>query len=85
MPGGRTTRPWSIPGTFTFWMYSSLLRTFSGTSTCAIDLPTTFSSDGFFSGARLGRADLELLPADQLGVGRPLRGVARADDRAVLA
>ena len=52
IPGGRTTRPCSIPGTFRFWMYSSSDRTFCGTSTCLTDWPTTFSSAGFFSGAR---------------------------------
>ena len=51
IPGGRTTRPCSIPATLTFWMYSCLLRTLSSMSTWRIDLPTTFSSDGFFIGA----------------------------------
>ena len=52
IPGGRTTRPCSIPGTLTFWMYSCLLLTFASMSTWRIDLPTTLSSDGCFIGAR---------------------------------
>ena len=77
IPGGRTTRPCSIPGTLTFWMYSCLLLTLSSMSTCRIDWPTTLSSDGFFIGALPVILQVEALAADQLAVGRPLRGVGR--------
>ena len=52
IPGGRTTRPWSMPGTLTLWMYSSFERTLASMSTCLIDLPITLNSAGFFIGTR---------------------------------
>ena len=36
VPEGRTTRPWSMPGTTTLWTYSKVPRNFAGKSTRGI-------------------------------------------------
>jgi hypothetical protein len=49
--GGRTTRPCSMPATFTSWMYVNRPFSFEGTSGRLIDFPTILCSLGFFVGA----------------------------------
>jgi hypothetical protein len=39
-PGGRTIRPWSIPGTRTLCMYVNFPLTLSGMSTLGTRVPT---------------------------------------------
>lgn len=40
-PRGRTGRPWSMPGTRTFWMYVYFPETLSGMSIRGTRVPTT--------------------------------------------
>ena len=60
--GGRTTRPWSMPGTRTLWTNSNVPVTIAGRSRRRTGVPETVHSPAGFRLRRAIEREVELLP-----------------------